>query len=188
MDNEINTLNICCNQKKKESINPICFMDYICSLPNDVINNILKTGEEIILSLKFDYDTLQSWINICSGTQEYEILTPQIPTSIMSNIYIAHKAANAQRIIDSWFNALKDSIEYNAYRNHKKVDIKIKNICIYSRNMFWKEYDKKNNITYYIAHKYIKANHPEDYIREKLFFDSLLWKEKPYELAISSIV
>lgn len=140
---EMNTLNTY-NPKKKESINPICFMDYICSLPDAIIYNLLNNaGDEIILSLKFDNDTLQSWINIDSGTLKYEIVTPQIPMFILSNIYIAHKATNAQRIIDSWFNVLKDSIEYNTNKNYKKIDIKIKNTCIYSRNMFWKEYDKK---------------------------------------------
>ncbi len=174
-------------QTKKNFINPSCFMDYICSPSNATINNILETGNEIILSLKFNYDTLQSWINISNREQEYNILTPQIPTSIISNIYIAHKAANAQRIIDSWFDTLKETIEYNISRCHKRGTVRIENTCIYSRHMFWREYDKENDITYYIAHKYVKVNHPDAYIREKAFFDSLHWTEKAYELAVSSI-
>jgi len=184
--NKDNTLNNM-QQKNEGFFNPFCFMDYICSPSNTAINTILETGDEVILSLKFDYDTLQSWINISNGKQEYNILTPQIPTSMMSNIYIAHKAANAQRIIDSWFNALKESIEYNAHNCHKEIAVKIENTCIYSRHMFWREYDKVNDITYYVAHKYIKTIHPDAYIREKAFFDNLLWTEKSYELAVSSI-
>jgi len=180
-----NTLNNL-EQKKENFIVPSCFMDFICSPSNAAINNILKTGTEVILSLKFDYSTSQSWISIYNGEQEYDILTPQIPTTMMSNIYIAHKAANAQRNIDSWIEIIKEAIEYNTHSCHKKITVKIENTCIYSRHMFWREYDKENGITYYIAHKYIKANHPNAYMREKAFFDSLHWTEKPYELAVSS--
>jgi len=129
---ENNTL----NNLEKNFITPSCFMDYICSPANSAINNILEAGNEVILSLKFNYDTLQSWINISYGEQEYNILTPRIPTSIMSNIYIAHKAANAQRIIDSWIETIKEAIEYNAYSCHKKITVKAENTCIYSRHMF----------------------------------------------------
>lgn len=176
------------NLKQKEEnfiTPPYCFMEYICSSYNTVIYNILKTENEIILSLKFDYDTLQSWIHISDGEQEFNILTPQIPTSMMSNIHVSHKAANAQRIIDSWFDAIKESIEYSAYIRHKKISVKIENTCIYSRHMFWSEYDKENENSYYIAHKYIKTNHPDAYIKEKAFFDSLHWIEKPYESAVN---
>lgn len=186
MSKEENKLLNNLKQKDDNFITSPCFMEYICSSYNAIIYNILKDGNEIILSLKFDYDTLQSWIHISDGEQEYNILTPQIPTSVMSNIHVAHKAANAQRIIDSWFDAIKESIEYNAYISHKKISVRIENTCIYSRHMFWHEDDKENGNSYYIAHKYIKTNHPDAYIKEKAFFDSLHWIEKPYEFVVNS--
>lgn len=177
------------NLKHKENIfiEPTCFMEYICSSYNVVIYNILNTENEIILSLRFDHDTLRSWIHISGSEQEYNILTPRIPTSVMCNVHVAHKAANAQRIVDSWFDTIKESIEYRAYISHKEISVKIEDTCIYSRLMFWREDDKENGNSYYIAHKYIKTNHTDAYLKEKTFFDRLGWSEKPYEFAIAPI-
>lgn len=157
------------------------FMTEICTPFSRIIDAIIKEDNHIVLSLKFDYDTLESWIHITDDEQEFEIKTPSIPTSIMSNSYVAQKAANAQRIVDSWFESLKESIEYQAACQCKNLTVEIKNTCVYSGLMVWHEYDKENENIYFVPHKYLREKHYDAYLKEKEFHENLYEIERPYE-------
>lgn len=168
-------------QTENEKVHFSNFMTEICTPFSRIIDAVIKEGNHIVLSFKFDYDTLESWIHITDDEQEFDIKTPSIPTSIMSNSYVAQKAANAQRIIDSWFESLKESIEYQAPCQCKNLTVELKDTCVYSGLMVWNEYDKENENIYFVPHKYLREKHYDAYLKEKEFHENLHEIERSYE-------
>lgn len=140
------------------------FMRQICDakcLPFDV-QDIIKTSNSLELSLRFDYDTYESWLVVSNKEQECLILTPQIPLSHLSSESSANMAANAQRIIDCWLISLKENINYFSHTFYKKeIIVTIKDECLYANLMKW---SNENNLFF---HPYLIEHHYNSYSKIK---------------------
>jgi len=100
-----------------------CYKELICDY------NV----SELVLSVKFNYDTYKSFIVISNGYIKYGFETPKIATIMGRSYDAAIVCAGNQQQIDIWLKILKESLEcyIPTYFCKDNIRIKIQDACIY---------------------------------------------------------